>query len=429
MSYSYLIYNILIITASLLYLPYLFIKSKILHQKSHILEKLGVLPKKSSSFSKCIWFHAVSVGEVLAAQPIIKETKRAFPDQNIVLSVWTKTGFEIASKKIEEINLLFYFPFDIYWVVKNFLRKINPSLIIILETEIWPNFLYLANKMNIPIILANGRISKKSLSKYRIIPKKFSREVLDKHTMFCMQSEGALKNIISLGANPQKVKIYGNSKFDQVYLKWTEQEKENLLVSLSLSKQDKIIVVGSSHKGEEELFIETFSLLKKDFINLRLIIAPRHLERIIEIESILKHKKISFFKYPQDSKKEAEVIIVNTIGDLIKFYHLATIVIIGGSFVPVGGHNIIEPAFLKKPMIVGPYMENFSDLVELFKEKDACLQVENKLYLKDIIKDLLLKEETRLNLGLNAYQVAKENQGTSEKIIELWKYLKILHGR
>lgn len=423
MSIYYVIYNILITITASLYLPYFCIKSSILQVKSNILERLGIFFGKNLFLQNCIWIHAVSVGEVLAAHPIIKEVKKEFPGKKIILSVWTNTGFEIALKKVDGIEFLFYFPFDIYWIVKKILNKINPRLIIILESEIWPNFLYLANKMNIPVVLANGRISQKSFVKYKMLPKYFAKEVLNKHSLFCMQSEKVAKSIIYLGARHNKVKICGNSKFDQVYQPYREKEKKELLESLYLSTSNKIIVAGSTHKGEEEIFLKSFNILKKDFPDLRLIIAPRHLNRVEEIENILMNKNISYFKYTQRPKKEVDVIILDTIGDLIKFYHIATLVIIGGSFVSVGGHNIIEPAFIKKPIIFGPFMENFADIVELFKDKKACIQVENNVSLVSVISDLLLNKDRCKSLGLKAYKVSKDNQGTSKRIIEEIKKL------
>ncbi|MDI6785736.1 MAG: 3-deoxy-D-manno-octulosonic acid transferase [bacterium] len=423
MSIYYVIYNALIIIIASLYLPYFYLKSKIFQTKSNILEKLGIFIGKNLSLQSCIWIHAVSVGEVLASYPIIKEVKKEFPKKKIILSVWTNTGFEVALKKVDGIEFLFYFPFDIYWIIKKVLNKINPYLIIILETEIWPNFLHLANKMNIPVILANGRISQKSFVRYKMIPKYFAKEVLNKHSLFCMQSEKEVKSIIYLGARHNKVKICGNSKFDQVYPQYEKEEKKKLLESLYLSTSNKIIVAGSTHKGEEEILLESFNILKKDFPDLRLIIAPRHLNRVERIESILIKKNISYFKYTQRSKKEVDVIILDTIGELIKFYHIATLVIMGGSFVPAGGHNIIEPAFIKKPIIFGPFMENFADIMELFKDKKACIQVGNKVSLVDVISDLLLNKDKRKRLGLNAYKVSTENQGTSKRVIEEIKKL------
>jgi 3-deoxy-D-manno-octulosonic-acid transferase len=368
-----------------------------------------------------IWVHAVSVGEVIAASPIIDAIRKKFPKYSFLISTVTDTGQDMAKKAISDPKEIIYFPLDFRWIVNKVLKSIKPKLLIMVETELWPNFIRETKKREIPLAVVNGRISPGSFKGYRVI-KPFLKKVISNINLFSMQSELDKERIISLGAPEEKVHTTGNVKFDG--LKTEVSDREKLTKELKISSKDLVLVAGSTHPKEEEIILDIYQKAKEEFPSLRLILAPRHPERIKEVASLCKNRSFSYIRRSQlsniqDQGSRIKIILLDTIGELAKVYSLATVVFVGGSLVPVGGHNILEPAALGKVPLFGPYMHNFTESARLLLEEKGGIQVRDKEELLERILNLLKNAKERKELGINAQRIVKKHQGASERTVEL----------
>lgn len=376
-----------------------------------------------------IWVHAVSVGEVIAASPIIDAIRKKFPKYSFLISTVTDTGQDMARKAISNPKEIIYFPLDFKWIVSKVLKSIKPKLLIMVETELWPNFIRETKKREIPLAVVNGRISPGSFKGYRVI-KPFLKGVLFNIDLFCMQSELDEERIISVGAPEEKVHTTGNVKFDGLKTKVSDREK--LTKELKISSKDLILVAGSTHPKEEDIILDIYQKAKEEFPSLRLLLAPRHPERIKEVESLCKNRNLFYIRRSQlsnisakltadrqDQESRIKIILLDTIGELAKIYSLATVVFVGGSLVPIGGHNILEPAALGKAPLFGPCMHNFIESARLLLEGKGGIQVKDKEELLERILNLLKNAKERKELGINAQRIVKEHQGASEKTVEL----------
>jgi 3-deoxy-D-manno-octulosonic-acid transferase len=423
----YPLYNLILHLATIggapFIIPFLAIKEK--HRKG-LAQRLGCWPKElidGLSEMRPLWYHAVSVGEVMASITLIQRIKMEFPDLPILFSTVTVTGNKMALSKLKEINYLVYFPFDYPFIVKKVIGVVNPIAFITTETEIWPNFMRCLGKMGVPIILVNGRISPKSFKRYRRF-KPFFQEVLKNISIFCMQSQINADRIATIGADPERIIITGNLKFD---MKLPEMEPiEVMKMSFHLNKDENLIIAGSTHKGEEEIILRQFEILKKEFIGLRLIIAPRSPDRFDEVEGIIRSKSHSYIRrtwleYPHYRENRWEVMLLDTIGELRSMYILASLVFIGGSLVPAGGHNPLEAVIHRKPVLFGPFMFNFPEIAQVLKERGGCIQVENGDELLHKMRILLGDPQMRRSIGEAGYKVLEENRGAVERHIQALK--------
>ena len=415
---GYLFYNILSIIAFPVLVVALVVRRK---YREGLCQRMGFIPKSVHDQLKGIhpiWIHAVSVGEVIASIPIIKKIKEVYPQKKIVLSTITFTGNDTARKKISEIDFLIYFPYDFFFIVKKVLTIINPCIFIHTETEIWPNFLFSLHQREIPSVIVNGRISSKSCRRYKLFGW-FFKKVFNKVSAFGMQSLVDYQRVIDIGADPQKVLITGNMKFDQKTPDTTDRQKEELLNELNLGLEDRIFIAGSTHSAEEDIILEVFQQLIKEYSNLILILAPRHPERFSEVEKLVKkrgfvvHRKSQIKKYQHLLR--AQVILMDTIGELAQFYSIGEIIFVGGSLVNIGGHNILEPLVYKKPVIFGPYTQNVSEFVNALRESGAGILVSTKDDLLFQAQKLLNNKEEAQMRGERGFQVIKVNQGATEK--------------
>jgi len=365
-----------------------------------------------------IWIHAVSVGEVIASIPIIKKIKKVYPFKKIVLSTITSTGNDTARQKIPEIDFLIYFPYDFFFIVKKVISVIDPCIFIHTETEIWPNLLFFLHQKAIPSVIVNGRISSKSCRRYKLF-RWFFKKVFNKVSVFGMQSLVDYQRVIDIGADPQKVLITGNMKFDQRTPDISDRYKEELLNGLNLGLEDKIFIAGSTHWPEEGIILEVFQQLIKEYSNLILILAPRHPERFSEIEKLVKKKGLTVYRKSQIKKHQhslrSQVILLDTIGELAQFYSIGDIIFVGGSLVNIGGHNILEPLVYKKPVIFGPYTQNVSEFVNIVIEAGAGILVNTKDDLLFQAQKLLSNKEEAQLRGERGFQVIKVSQGATEK--------------
>ena len=375
---------------------------------------------------KSVWIHAVSVGEVMATAPLIKEIKKAYPNTPVLLSTVTETGNFTARQNTKRVDQVIFFPFDYNFIVKKVISRINPLLFVTMETELWPNFSRELQLQNIPSMVISGRISKESFKSYRFFSFFFKR-VLSNINCFCMQTRRDADRIIQIGASLEKVTVTGNIKFDLQIPAITANEKETIFKNLRINNSLKIFIAGSTHRGEEEIILRVFNALKKKINDLVLILAPRHPERFDEAENLLKHSGISYIRKTALSSEQGnrphDIILLDTIGELAKSYSIADIVFIGGSLVPVGGHNVLEPAVFSKPVIYGMYMGNFREMAELLQKKKAAIQVKDADEFIDQALTLLKDSQLRQKTGENSFQVIKENSGAVVKSMNILKKL------
>ncbi|MBU0478352.1 3-deoxy-D-manno-octulosonic acid transferase [bacterium] len=387
-------------------------------------QRFGKLPQSLINVAqsgKSVWIHAVSVGEVAAAMPFIDEFRKTFPDYRIFLSTVTATGNQFA-KKIKDIDGLFFFPFDYSFAVKKAITHISPNMFITFETEIWPNFLKSAQDMKIPCILVNGRISPDSFKRYKKAKFLF-KHILKNFSAFCMQTEQDRTRIMELGAEKRKVRVTGNTKFDALVSKEENADVKNKFTKLfGIRENDKVIIAGSTHKGEEEKVLDAFQYICQKVTNVLLILAPRHPERFREITKLLEDRNIDYIlrsTLDKIKRDKQQVIILDTIGELSKLYTIADVVFIGGSLVPTGGHNVIEPASLGKPVVFGPYMYNFTESAKLLLECKGAIQISDEAELAACLLKLILNPEYAEQIGKIAKEAVQKNKGASKRNLEV----------
>ena len=369
---------------------------------------------KIKSYQNIIWFHAVSLGEVISSQKIVK---KLLEDNKVILSVSTPTGLREAKKIYGQNLLVVYAPWDFSIFVKSFLNKFRPKALILFETEIWPSMIHACWKNNIPVILSNARLSESSYKKYEFI-NVFINSTLNKLSLILAQSHEHASRFKALGINNDIIFKVGSTKFDL--------ESDNQFEISDINLCHDFILAASTHKGEDELIISSYLKLKEEFKDLKLVLVPRHPERASTIKDILKRKNMDS-EISSDIKfnlNKHDIFIINATGLLNILYKRAKVSFIGGSlFSKYGGHNIIEPAFNKSPFIVGPHMKNFEDVLSLFLKKDACIQLKSPVQLHDAFKKLLNNDELRTHMIDNAIRVVSENKGSSN---QQYKYIKHL---
>ncbi len=365
-----------------------------------------------------IWIHAVSVGEVMAVDGLLRRLQAEYPDKTIVLSVTTKTGYALARSKYSSGIILLHAPLDFTLTVRGFIRMIQPVAYIVAETELWPNLFRELEKKGVPIVVVNGRISDKAYPRYRLA-KWFLGSVLGRVRFFCMQSPADAERIIALGALQERVRMVGNIKFDQV-----PQTTAVISRDENFFGQDMVLLGGSTHPGEEDILLDIFQQLCGAYSSLRLILAPRHPERSAAIAEMVRKRGLEpvLLTEKRSVRRQEQVLIVDTIGQLLRFYAMATVVFVGKSLTVRGGHNIIEPALFEKPILIGPHMQNFRDVARIFIGKGAVMQVEDGRALKKAVQELLDKPHLREELGRKAGDVVRQNCGATEKTLEIIKW-------
>lgn len=414
-----MLYDIGFFIFSLFYLPTLIFKGK-LH--GDFGERFGFYNKeKRAALIKskgAIWIQAVSVGEVALCRSLIPMIREKFPAHPIVFSTITKTGNELARKLFAKDAVIIYFPLDFSFVVKKVIRMIKPKIYVMVETEIWPNFLKTIERNAIPAILINGRISDKSFGKYETA-RPFLYRIIKNINSFCMQSKTDADRIIKLGAIPEKVKVTGNMKFD-IQAKPIQSSGDELRKQLGLEEGDELLVAGSTHPGEENVIIDAYQDIVKKIPGLKLLIAPRHIERADEVEEAARGCGFNPVKLssPQSEGSSAQIFILDTIGRLNDFYSIASVVFIGGSLVKHGGQNPIEPAIYAKPVIFGPHMFNFKGIVEAFLKKDAAIRVDNENDLTPVLYNILADKKAQARIGAAAKEVIAANRGATEYVLK-----------
>ena len=385
--------------------------------------RLGILPREKISRLKgksSIWLHTVSVGEAQAAAGLIKGLKQRYRDFNLVISTVTRTGNRIAQKLVEAQDLVIYLPLDIGPILRGVIRRINPRVFIVAETEIWPNLINNLNREDVSVALVNGRVSQGSYRGYRLI-RPFFKRIIRGINLFCMQTEPDAQRIISLGADSNRVKVTGNMKFDIAGSEFTAESSQ-----LGLREDEQLFIAGSTHPGEEEIILQVYEQLLGQYPGLRLLLAPRHTQRTKEIEKLVSRSGFSSERISRVSSAmnnqlriKNPILILDTIGQLKPLYELADLVFIGGSLVKRGGQNPIEPAVFSKAIIFGPYMDNFLQISRAFLQQRAAIMVRNRSQLKQACIKLLSDSDLRQRQGRRAKKIIEEHKGATSRNLEL----------
>ncbi len=426
------LYNILSVMAIMFGLPVI-VPVVLLFEKRRktVLQRLGLINpwpgrergRHGCSGKKPLWIHALSVGEVLSAVPLVKKLNGYLNDTDVVVSVSTKTGYNIAVESLkDEGNAIFYFPYDLLFSVKHVRKKINPAMVIIVETDIWPNFMHEMKIHNIPMIMANARISERSYDGYRRFGI-FVRSAFSSFAYVLAQSRVDFDRLIKLGVLPERVSISGNIKFDTDIEYLSFEDIKEIGAMIHVRHFQKVFIAGSTHKGEESILLDVFLKLKAMFKNLLLIVAPRDPKRGDAISHMFRSAGFTTGLLNEIKNKPStmghDVVVVDTMGVLKKLYAVADIAFIGGSLVASGGHNPLEPAMFSKPVLFGPDMSDFSETARMLLKSKGAVMVEDKDSLFETVTMLLENEEKARSMGGNAMNVLKANRGAIDKTLDV----------
>lgn len=411
------LYSFLTCILGLIILPFIFLLRLI--QKKDVTSwkiKMGNfdLPKNFDKSKKTIMIHGVSVGEVVSLEKLIRKVKEEFPNHNLVLTTGTKTGQETAIKKMGDVaDFITYFPLDIKFFVEKFLDKINPDVILITETEIWPIFIYTAKKRNIKTYIINGRMSDESFKMYKIL-KPFFKNVLPMYSGIFVQSEIDKARLNEAGANINQLDVMKNLKFDV--------NKFDVDINLN-TNNSKVLIAGSTHKGEDEIVLRVYKKLKELIPNLKLLLAPRHITRTPDVQNLIKTFNFSYNLYSKNKQfsDNSDILLLDVMGELAKLYAKIDVAFIGGSFNNTGGHNPLEAIIFDKPTISGPSIKNFRDIYAILKMNNAAFVVNNEEEFFEIAKKLLLDENYYQEIKNNANKAFKNQQGALNFVIDKLK--------
>lgn len=424
----YVLYSALLAFALILGSPYwLFQMLRHGKYRSGLRERFGAVPKSFRGEGPSIWVHAVSVGEVLAVSELVKGLRGEFVNHRIVISTTTDTGQKLAASKFGAENV-FYFPLDFAFAVKRWMRALRPELIVVAETEFWPNFLRIGKSAGSRIAIVNARISDRSLPGYERW-RGIVRRVLAGIDIFLAQTAEDARRLKEIGAPEDRVLVGGNLKYD-VPPPAKTAIVDQLQSALKQSGAGPVWVCGSTVEGEEALLLEAFKRVLPAYPAAVLLLAPRHPERFGSVAELLRMSGITFQKRSQwnGAAVGGSVLLLDSIGELASLYALADVAFVGGSLVPRGGHNIIEPAQHGVPILVGPHTENFRDIVNLFLENDA-VRVVGAENLASTVVDLFANTEERRRLGTLAAQTLRSQQGATEFAVTRLKTLLSTHVR
>ena len=423
-------YNILFSIFFVLASPYYFMRMwRRGNWRAGFAQRFGIFPdsfKQSITNRHVVWFHAVSVGEVNICTQLIRAIEPVVPNVKIVVSTTTTTGMEMLRKKLPPHIGKIYYPIDQRNYVNRALAAVYPEAIVLVEAEIWPNFIWRASELRIPIFLVNARLSERSYRGYKRFGFLF-RPLFSSFAGVGAQNETDAARLCELGCRPESVKIVGSLKFDAAARLETQRafNAEAILRRVGVPPGARIVVGGSTHDGEEAILAEIFQRLRKQFPDLFLILVPRHFERSRDAARDARERGVKLIfrtEVTTDTQLrpgEVDCLLVNSTGELNFFYEHATVIFVGKSLTAEGGQNPIEPGALSKPMVFGPKMQNFSDVVRSFLAQDGAVQVQNAAELEKAFADLLANEARRTELGRNALKVVQENLGGINRTVDM----------
>jgi 3-deoxy-D-manno-octulosonic-acid transferase len=422
----YVLYDLLLCLSAVVLVPYYILRGmRYGKTRRGIRERLGLFKSdqlKMLVSRRVIWIHAVSVGETRAAIPLVKSLRKKYPDVALVLSNVTETGRAIA-KDISEIDLCIFAPFDLSWSVRRAIGQLQPSLVLIVETELWPNFLKQLHQRHIPVLLVNGRFSDRSFPRY-LMARRIFRPLLRMVTAFCMQSDQDARRARRIGAPPGRVHVTGNLKFDITAKVPDDAERRRLRAVLNLPADVPVWVAGSTHAGEEEIVARICRELAVADVPQLLILVPRHPERARSVGEMLASQGLSWVLRSEIDRRHeplrnGEVLLVDSIGEMLDFYAVANLVFVGGSLVPVGGHNILEASLLSKPVLFGPHMHNFKEISALVLAAGGGCQVADEAELKLQIRQLLRDPVRCREMGNNGHTLLAGHAGATVRTLSV----------
>ena len=413
-----ILYTLLLIAAGIASLPYLMWRClRGATYLQDLSERFGGVSFPHGEPEGCLWFHAASVGEVQGLQPIIAALHDRFPSRPVVLSTFTPAGKALAQKMVPQAARVFLLPFDLPWIVRKMVRRLRPSALIVQETELWPNLFRELGRLRVPIVLVNGRLSPRSVRRYaRVRP--FMRRVLANVSLILAQSDSSAQRFQRLGVPAHKVQTVGNTNIDRALSQAEEPMPPHPMAALLAARQ--ALVAGSTHDGEEAILLAVYQRLRAQHPGLCLVVAPRHLERVETIARQVQACHLSAIRrsrYADESASDSrpDVIILDTLGELVAFYKLCTVAFVGGSLAPIGGHNILEPVMFAKPLLFGPHMHHFPELADLLRNADGAIQVDNEIDLYAQMAHLLANPVEAAAMGQRALQALDSNRGALQR--------------
>jgi 3-deoxy-D-manno-octulosonic-acid transferase len=441
----YAIYSVLTVAFFVVVSPYLLYQA-IRYRKyiASLPQRMGYLPVSFNlDGDESIWIHAVSVGEVLTVRALLPELRERYPRLRLFVSTTTMAGQQVAKTNLPYVDEVFYFPFDLGFIVNRTLRLVRPRLFVMMETEIWPNLLRACHRDGVKTVLVNGRISSRSYPRYRFV-RFFFRRVLAHVDRFCMQGEESARRIVELGARRERVTVTGSLKFDSLEFGPSaalrngasrlarspqhpsgpvvhdvhERGRARVLRYFRVAPERPVIIAGSTLKGEEEFVLEAFLRIRATMPSALLIVAPRKPERFGDVERMARRAGWNVARRTElrvDAEPRNDVVVLDTIGELAQLFQVATAVFVGGSLVDAGGHNILEPAVFGKPIVFGPHMQNFAEIARTFLDNSAAIQVRSGRELETVLLELLGDPVRRASLGAAARALVEANRGARAK--------------
>lgn len=416
---AFFLYDIFLHAALPALLPYFLLKMIFYGKyRSGIFERFGFINKAKIEKLRgkpVVWVHAVSVGETKAALPLVKILKEKNPDVRVVFSTVTATGNAVAKQEgASFIDALIYFPLDFGWAVRRVVRSVSPSLFVAVEKEFWPNFLMTLDENSVPVVVVNGVVSERSAKGYKKLAVLFG-PVFGSISFFCAMTKQDAARAAVLGIREDRIAVSGNLKFDTRPPELSPVDKDSIRKSLGISNSVPVIVAGSTHRGEEDILLGAFGRLRQEFRGLKLVLAPRHPERFDEVEGIVLKKGFSCRRKKKDMGKdpEADVALLDTIGELASVYSVSTIAFVGGTLVPVGGHNLLEPAFFGIPVVYGPHLQNCLQMAEALEAGGASVRASAESVEQEFGR-LLKDESLRAKTGSAGKRVVESNRGAIE---------------
>lgn len=381
-------------------------------------ERFGIKPAPSAA-KPVLWVHAVSVGEVEAARPLVEALQTQYPSHQILITTMTPTGSARVTSLYGDKVLHCYLPYDLPFAVRRFLKSARPELGIIMETELWPNLIHYADALDIPMVLANARLSARSAAGYQKIAK-LTQRMLQQFTLIAAQSQDDRQRFVALGADKDSVHAVGNLKFEITLPASLTEEAEALR---SIWGNRPVFIAASTHEGEDEIILNASRKIRAEFPDLLLILVPRHPERFDKVAALSQRSGFKILRRSDNGmcSRDIQVLIIDTMGELPLFYGTADIAFVGGSLVPKGGHNLLEPAALGRAVIIGPHYFNFSEISRQFLQAGAAIQIASSESLADKVIGLLRNPQQRADMGQAGQNLIKHSQGASKRLLNLIK--------
>ena len=413
------LYTLLLIGVGIAALPYLVWRClRGATYLQDLSERFGRISFPHGEPEGCLWFHAASVGEVQGLQPIIAALHDRFPSRPVVLSTFTPSGKALAQNVVPQAERVFLLPVDLPWTVGKMVRRLRPSALVVQETELWPNLFHELGRWQVPIVLVNGRLSPRAFRRYACV-RSFMRRVLADVSLILAQSDSSAQRFQRLGVPAHKIQTVGNTNIDRALSQAEQPMPSHPVASLLADRQ--VLVAGSTHEGEEAIMLSVYQRLRAQHPDICLVLAPRHLERVETVARYVQACHLSAVRrsqYPNASNVRPDVVILDTLGELIAFYKLCTVAFVGGSLAPVGGHNILEPVVFAKPLLFGPHLHHFPELAELLRQANGAIQVRDEAELYTHTAHLLANPAEAAAMGRRALQALDSNRGALQRTCE-----------